>query len=344
MSNEHLAAEAVASRVLELAAGLAERGRTVSVASTMRELGLDDLDAIELVMAVEDGFEVDIDVSEYEDAPEKFLAMPLQVLIDMALKAVGQSPAAALRSARISHKELEKVVGHRVHLGKGSLVVEQPVTEQAPKLTPADIEAVIVGEHYFTADQGIAGALAMNQGRSRFFAPSSGGMERVTYCVLELRNGAKVTGVNHGPVSAANFDAAKGREYARENAIEKVWELEGYALRERLMAWPVTPILSEEKRRELMETLKSRKPYDLVLGGQVSAGGPVPDCDRDALAKEMADRFLGWKLPQNFAPDGGVSFVPPFHWPTGTNLLHAGQALDMFRYCLGLDAAEDVQP
>ena len=61
-------------------------------------------------------------------------------------------------------------------------------------------------------------------------APSSGGMERVTYCVLELRNGAKVTGVNHGPVSAANFDAAKGREYARENAIEKVWELEGYAL------------------------------------------------------------------------------------------------------------------
>ena len=323
MANEHLAAEAVASKVLGLAAEIADQGKTVSAESVLRDLGFDDLSAIELVMSIEDDLEIEIDVSEYDNAPEAFLSLTLQALIDAALKAVAKSPAAALPSSHVSYKEPEK----------------------APKLTPADIEAVIVGEHYFTADQGIAGALAMNQGRSRFFAPSSGGMERVTYCVLELRNGAKVTGVNHGPVSAANFDAAKGREYARENAIEKVWELEGYALRERLAALPVTLNLSEEQGRELMEALNSLKPCDLVPGGQVSAGGPVPDCDRDALAKEMADRFLGWKLPQNFAPDGGVSFVPPFHWPMGTNLLHAGQALEMFRYCLGLDAAgEELRP
>lgn len=103
----------------------------------------------------------------------------------------------------------------------------------APKLTPEDIEAVIVEEHYFTAADPfrqphlleIAGGV-----------PNEEHLRLVTFCVLLLRNGTKVTGVNHGPVSAANFDAAKGREYARANAIEKVWELEGYALRERLAA------------------------------------------------------------------------------------------------------------
>lgn len=100
----------------------------------------------------------------------------------------------------------------------------------APKLTLEDIEAVIVSEHYFTAGEGIAGGGF--RGESALYSPDELGM--VTFCVLILLNGTKVTGVNHGPVSAANFDAAKGREYARADAIKKVWELEGYALRERL--------------------------------------------------------------------------------------------------------------
>jgi hypothetical protein len=52
---------------------------------------------------------------------------------------------------------------------------------------------------------------------------------------------------------------------------------------------------------------------------------------------EMVNRFLGWKLPQDFCPDAGISFnapQPPFGWPTGTNLLHAGQAKEMFKHCL----------
>lgn len=52
---------------------------------------------------------------------------------------------------------------------------------------------------------------------------------------------------------------------------------------------------------------------------------------------KMVDRFLSWPLPKDFAPDGGVSFMPlnnPSCWPIGTNLLHAGQAREMIEYIL----------
>lgn len=57
--------------------------------------------------------------------------------------------------------------------------------------------------------------------------------------------------------------------------------------------------------------------------------------------KHMVDRFLQWKLPENFNPDGGISFrkicnehtpYPSKHEPVGTNLLDAGQAEGMVRY------------
>ena len=59
--------------------------------------------------------------------------------------------------------------------------------------------------------------------------------------------------------------------------------------------------------------------------------------------KHMVDRFLGWKLPENFNPDGGVSFKQygnvgtPHqyrHEPSGTNLLDAVQAEAMVRYMI----------
>jgi len=61
----------------------------------------------------------------------------------------------------------------------------------------------------------------------------------------------------------------------------------------------------------------------------------------DAQIKHMANRFLGWKLPENFNPDGGISFKATFnehtahpmkHEPSGTNLLDANQAEAMVRY------------
>jgi len=56
----------------------------------------------------------------------------------------------------------------------------------------------------------------------------------VTVCLLTLRNGSKVIGHNYGSIDPARQDWEWGRKEARAMAVEKVWELEGYALRERL--------------------------------------------------------------------------------------------------------------
>lgn len=97
-----------------------------------------------------------------------------------------------------------------------------------PRITPAEIEAAIAAEYSFTVDKALQGC------------PLMPCLEHVTVCVLVLKNGTKIVGVNEGPVSAANFDAEIGRRYAREKAIDQVWPLLGYELRSKLAAVPST--------------------------------------------------------------------------------------------------------
>lgn len=53
------------------------------------------------------------------------------------------------------------------------------------------------------------------------------------------------------------------------------------------------------------------------------------------LIKHMVDRFLWWKLPSTFAPDGGVKFERiGTHEPTGTNVFTAIEAEAMVRHML----------
>ena len=68
----------------------------------------------------------------------------------------------------------------------------------------------------------------------------------------------------------------------------------------------------------------------------------------DEQIKHMVDRFLGWRLPENFSPDAGISFNPEYnveynaaqgkpparHQPSGTNLFGAEQATAMVRYMI----------
>ena len=58
----------------------------------------------------------------------------------------------------------------------------------------------------------------------------------VTVCLLTLKNGAKVVGHNYGAIDVTRQDWATGRFEARAMAVEKVWELEGYVLRNELTA------------------------------------------------------------------------------------------------------------
>ena len=119
----------------------------------------------------------------------------------------------------------------------------------APRVTPEDIEANIVSEHYFTAADGVAGyhpaihsliggasakALAeWDDRRGKVDASVPPSLRLLTFCVLVLRNGFTVTGES-ACASPANFDAELGRKIARQNAINKVWPLMGYHLKQKL--------------------------------------------------------------------------------------------------------------
>ncbi len=57
----------------------------------------------------------------------------------------------------------------------------------------------------------------------------------LTVCVMQMQNGFYVVGES-ASASPENFDAELGKKFAYENAIRKLWQLEGYALRDRLAA------------------------------------------------------------------------------------------------------------
>lgn len=102
----------------------------------------------------------------------------------------------------------------------------------APRVTPADIEANILSEFCFTAAQGADGA----SGYSQDTVQGCIGYEclrLLTFCVLVLRNGFTVTGES-ACASPENFDANQRRKIARQNAVNKIWPLMGYALKQRL--------------------------------------------------------------------------------------------------------------
>jgi hypothetical protein len=91
--------------------------------------------------------------------------------------------------------------------------IEQKIKDKgldAPRVTPIKIDDVIVGESYYV------------------FPGTT-----VTICLLILKNGFTVTGES-ACASADNFNQEIGRDIARTNAREKIWLLEGYALKQRL--------------------------------------------------------------------------------------------------------------
>ncbi len=80
----------------------------------------------------------------------------------------------------------------------------------APRIYPGQIEGVIVHEQYHV------------------FPGTT-----LTVACLTLFNGFTVTGES-ACASPENFDEALGRKIARDNAKQKIWALEGYALRNKL--------------------------------------------------------------------------------------------------------------
>lgn len=117
--------------------------------------------------------------------------------------------------------------------------IEQEIQDKgltAPRVTPADIEANIVSEHYFTGIDAVSSELVIEiyHDESLEFSGDKP-LELLTFCILVLRNGFTVTGET-ACASPENFDAEIGRKIARQNAVQKIWPLLGYALRDRLSA------------------------------------------------------------------------------------------------------------
>ena len=103
----------------------------------------------------------------------------------------------------------------------------------APRVTPADIEAEIASEFYFTAADGVRGELLSSLPELGVNFGGDNPLSLLTFSVLVLRNGFTVTGES-ACASAENFDAEIGRRIARENAVQKIWPLMGYELRSKL--------------------------------------------------------------------------------------------------------------
>ena len=96
----------------------------------------------------------------------------------------------------------------------------------APRVTPADIEAEIVSEHYFTAAEGVIG----NVDEEGQMPPS---LDLLTFCVLALRNGHTVAGTAYC-ADPERFNAQTGRETARDDAIRQLWPMVIIAKRNQL--------------------------------------------------------------------------------------------------------------
>lgn len=120
----------------------------------------------------------------------------------------------------------------------------------APRVTPADIEANIDAAYYFTAGQGANAGLKAHS--EDFGLMDESPLHLLTFCVLVLKNGFTVTGES-ACASPENFDAEIGRNVARANAVQKIWPLMGYALKQELHEAEQARLYSIEQQRAVDE-------------------------------------------------------------------------------------------
>ncbi|WP_298983413.1 Gp49 family protein [uncultured Roseibium sp.] len=102
---------------------------------------------------------------------------------------------------------------------------------EAPRVTLEDIEAEIDSEHCFSALDGVDGYF--RGGPEAQAVENASTLKRLTLCVLVLKNGYSVVGQS-SPVSSDNYDSKLGRKFARKDAIDKIWPLHGFRLRDKI--------------------------------------------------------------------------------------------------------------
>ena len=119
-------------------------------------------------------------------------------------------------------------------MSKSEQQIEQEIQSKnlnAPRLTPDHIDSKIKAVEYILPRD----VCKRDNGVEVFDAPLP--LQTLTFCILTLENGFTVTGES-ACASPENFDAEIGKKIAFQNAREKIWQLEGYLLKERLYQQP----------------------------------------------------------------------------------------------------------
>lgn len=71
---------------------------------------------------------------------------------------------------------------------------------------------------------------------------------RTTLCQLELQNGYTINGYS-ACVDAKEFDRDLGRKYARQDAVNQIWPLEGYLLAEKMYWDNARPVATNPAKK-----------------------------------------------------------------------------------------------
>ena len=104
-------------------------------------------------------------------------------------------------------------------------IASMSMAQQEPlptHVSQEDVENMIDQEYTFCMDDALDG----------MGLPPFPGMEKVTVHMIVLRNGYKAMGVNYGAIEDGIHSPEYGAEAARDQALDKVYEVLGYHLRE----------------------------------------------------------------------------------------------------------------
>lgn len=200
----------------------------------------------------------------------------------------------------------------------------------APRVTMADIEAEIVSECYFTAADGVDGenlavmrsdspdeSIAfrpLNSDNGKAGTPMAA-LSLLTFCVLTLHNGFTVTGES-ACASPENFDADIGRRVARANAIDKMWPLLGFRLRDQLS-------LRSDMGRLLAVSVAAAKEALNAPEGMVAYQG-TKTLFAKPLTRGAYNEYRGWPTPADENPNDDGYFVEYVDGGKPNDLRHAG--------------------
>lgn len=95
------------------------------------------------------------------------------------------------------------------------------------RITEEHIDSIIEGAYYFNMAKAVENeAVLIPEDHLK-------ALSTTTVCALVLSNGFTITGKS-ACVDPNTFNEELGKKYAYEQAVDKVWELEGYLLKQNL--------------------------------------------------------------------------------------------------------------